>query len=225
MSQPAPTANCSRSTSLPPAELGQPSNIDGLKADLVYYKCSGAYLAEFSRAIDEANSYVIQRAKNVSKPALVLDIDETSLSNWEEIQADDFGFIPEGSCDGLPKGPCGDDAWERLARATAIEPTLNLFKIASDHNVAVFFITGRKNKFREATEKNLRAAQYIGWTDLLLKPDNDTSTVQQFKTAMRKQIEDKGYTIIANVGDQYSDLNGGHAERTFKVPNPFYFIP
>jgi len=27
------------------------------------------------------------------------------------------------------------------------------------------------------------------------------------------------------VGDQLSDLSGGHAERTFKVPNPFYFVP
>jgi len=34
-----------------------------------------------------------------------------------------------------------------------------------------------------------------------------------------------GVTIIVNVGDQESDLAGSHAERTFKVPNPFYFVP
>lgn len=46
------------------------------------------------------------------------------------------------------------------------------------------------------------------------------------KTAARIDIESRlGYTIIANIGDQDSDLRGGHAERTFKVPNPFYFIP
>jgi acid phosphatase len=28
--------------------------------------------------------------------------------------------------------------------------------------------------------------------------------------------------IIANMGDQASDLAGGHAEKTFKLPNPFY---
>ena len=32
-------------------------------------------------------------------------------------------------------------------------------------------------------------------------------------------------TIIASVGDQWSDLDGGYAERVFKLPNPFYFIP
>jgi hypothetical protein len=28
-----------------------------------------------------------------------------------------------------------------------------------------------------------------------------------------------------NIGDQMSDLDGGFAERTYKLPNPFYFIP
>ena len=72
---------------------------------------------------------------------------------------------------------------------------------------------------------NLKAAGYEGWTDLFLKQPDDKSSVREFKTASRKQIEDGSFTIIANVGDQYSDLAGGHAERTFKVPNPFYFIP
>jgi hypothetical protein len=34
-----------------------------------------------------------------------------------------------------------------------------------------------------------------------------------------------GFVIIASIGDQWSDLEGGHAERVFKVPNPFYLIP
>lgn len=34
-----------------------------------------------------------------------------------------------------------------------------------------------------------------------------------------------GFRIIVNVGDQESDLAGGHAERAFKLPNPFYIIP
>ena len=39
-----------------------------------------------------------------------------------------------------------------------------------------------------------------------------------------RRIERRGYTILANVGDQRSDLAGGHARRAFKLPNPFYFI-
>jgi acid phosphatase len=36
--------------------------------------------------------------------------------------------------------------------------------------------------------------------------------------------ERAGRTIIANIGDQMSDLNGGYAERTFKLADPFYLI-
>jgi hypothetical protein len=42
----------------------------------------------------------------------------------------------------------------------------------------------------------------------------------------RKKLVDQGYTIIVNVvGDQMSDLDGEFAERTYKLPNPFYFVP
>ena len=44
-------------------------------------------------------------------------------------------------------------------------------------------------------------------------------------TDSTKAIEAQGYDIVANVGDQYSDLAGGHADRAFKLPNPFYFLP
>jgi hypothetical protein len=44
-------------------------------------------------------------------------------------------------------------------------------------------------------------------------------------SARREEIEDKGYKIIANMCDQQSVLDGGFAEKTFRAPNPFYFIP
>ena len=46
-----------------------------------------------------------------------------------------------------------------------------------------------------------------------------------FKSGERAALEGQGYRILANVGDQESDLAGGHADRSFKLPNPFYFIP
>ena len=38
-------------------------------------------------------------------------------------------------------------------------------------------------------------------------------------------IESQGSDIVANFGDQFSDLNGGFADRTFKVPHPMYYLP
>jgi hypothetical protein len=50
-------------------------------------------------------------------------------------------------------------------------------------------------------------------------------TTVHYKSATRAHIEALGYDIVANFGDQYSDFAGGHADRTFKMPNPNYFLP
>jgi hypothetical protein len=50
-------------------------------------------------------------------------------------------------------------------------------------------------------------------------------SASDFKAPQRADIEGQGYTIIANMGDQPSDLDGGFAERTYLLPNPFYRIP
>jgi hypothetical protein len=52
-----------------------------------------------------------------------------------------------------------------------------------------------------------------------------TCTTTQYKSLTRQHIESLGYDIVANFGDQFSDLNGGFADRTFKMPNPMYFLP
>ncbi len=54
---------------------------------------------------------------------------------------------------------------------------------------------------------------------------NGSCTTIHYKSATRAHIQSLGYEIVANFGDQYSDLEGGHADRTFKLPNPNYFLP
>ena len=50
-------------------------------------------------------------------------------------------------------------------------------------------------------------------------------TTDHYKAATRGYIESLGYEIVANFGDQYSDFSGGFEDRTFKMPNPNYFLP
>jgi hypothetical protein len=45
------------------------------------------------------------------------------------------------------------------------------------------------------------------------------------KPQERHDVERKGYRIVLNIGDQASDLAGCCAEKTFKLPNPFYLVP
>jgi len=48
----------------------------------------------------------------------------------------------------------------------------------------------------------------------------------QYKSGTRAYIQDTlGYDIVADFGDQFSDLLGGYADRTFKMPNPNYYLP
>jgi predicted secreted acid phosphatase len=207
----------------PDSRGGPQPNLGLVKADLLAYG-NGAYANEVATMALAAEAYVVARAPQVRNPALVLDIDETSLSNWEQLVANDFGYFAQGGCDFLPKGPCGALKWDELGRATAIAPTLHLFDAAQHAGVKVFFITGRHEAERAWTERNLARVGYHDWQQLVMKPDGMDATAATYKTAARAEIESKGFTIIANVGDQQSDLDGGHAQRIFKLPNPFYFI-
>jgi predicted secreted acid phosphatase len=219
-----------------PLSISQPLNIDLIKQQLVQYRCT-RYDAEVAAVLADAQKWVRIRAPQVSNPAIVLDIDETSLSNWTRIVRDDFAYIANGSCDLKPGDPCGDLAWQQSAQAPALQPTLDLFSFAKCGSaqapqnctkVAVFFVTGRyqRDGAQAWTERNLSNAGYRGWDGLYMRdPATEGRPVSEHKTKAREDIESHGFTIIANVGDQESDLAGGHAERTFKIPNPFYFIP
>ena len=50
-------------------------------------------------------------------------------------------------------------------------------------------------------------------------------TTIHYRSAARAHIKSVGYHIVASFGDQFSDLSGGFADRTFKMPNPNYFLP
>jgi putative acid phosphatase of HAD superfamily subfamily IIIB len=210
---PAGASDCPPETQVRvPQPPPPPLNIDKVKEVLLAYQ-AGDYDGDVAAVFAAA-------------PALVLDIDETSLSNWANLKANNFGFIADGACDRLPTGPCGFRAWILQGVAPVVKPALDLFNAAKVKGVAVFFITGRRDSERQATLLNLDRAGFEGWEKLVTRPDNDAhATVQAFKTEQRRKVEDAGYKIIATVGDQQSDLEGGSAECGFKVPNPFYFIP
>ena len=65
-----------------------------------------------------------------------------------------------------------------------------------------------------------------GYTALIMPAQGaHYDSAADFKGPQRELIEAQGYTIVANIGDQPSDLEGGFALETFKLPNPFYRIP
>jgi predicted secreted acid phosphatase len=200
-------------------------NVGQAKLAARAYYGDGRYDADFAKVAADATAYLEQRAPRVARPAIVFDIDDTALSTWPNIEANDFGYIAEGPCELLPKGPCGSVAFEDAAGMKPLLPTLALYRRARELGVDVFFVTGRREARRAGSERNLKLAGYDGWTRVVLKPNDWKNPTGDFKAKARAAIEAEGYTIVVNIGDQESDLAGGHAERGFKLPNPFYFIP
>ena len=206
------------------ASAGAVPRLYDTQARLEQYISSGEYDREFARVVASAQAYMETRARLVSKPAIVLDIDETSLSNWPAYRMNGWSRITSGPCD-LKQGPCGIRAWQAMAGSKPLAPTLELAQKADALGVAVFFITGRPPELRDATERNLREAGYRPAGVVLLPEGASFKSAADFKAPERKKIAEKGYTIILNMGDQESDLRGSYAEKTFKLPNPVYFLP
>lgn len=195
----------------------EPKNIALYKTKLMQYHDSGAYQQDEASVIAQAIAYLKTRIATPSaKPlAIVLDIDETSLSNYQDMLTLDFG----GTLADITRA-------ENKGKDPAIKPTLELYQFAKAHNVAVFFITGRTEDARAATIKNLQAAGYTNWNGLILKsPNYHKKSASVYKTEARKALAAQGYDIVLNIGDQNSDLVGGYADKTLKLPNPYYFIP
>jgi predicted secreted acid phosphatase len=187
-------------------------------AQIRQYRDSGDWAKAVGKQATKAKAWLAQRthARHApKKPALVLDIDETSLDNYPCL--DQKG--------GIPYNP-GVNAGCILAYdAPAVKPIRSLFKRAQALKVAVFFITGRPEALRDGTLANLKAAGYTGKYELVLRGDDHNDSVIPFKSGARKRIQKRGFDIVAGVGDQQSDLKGGYSERTYKLPNLIYLTP
>jgi predicted secreted acid phosphatase len=178
--------------------------------EIVAYHDSGEWRADTGRATRKAR-HVLARHLDDAHPAIVLDVDDTSLSNYACLKAVDFD---RAAADCVS------------ADLPAIAQTRRLYRYARRHHVTVFFVTGRRANARSATLANLRRAGYTGRLRLKLRPNRERAgTHDGWKARTRRAITRRGYRIVVNLGDQRSDLDGGHALRAIKLPNPMYVIP
>lgn len=199
----------------------EPENLHKAKQAVILYHNSGEYDVDQKEVAQSAISFLAHRvSENLKLPepeklAIVFDIDETSLSNYKILLSLDFAYHSHVLLTELEQV---DDP--------AINPTLKLYQFAKEKDVSIFFITGRPEKLRLDTEANLKLVGYTEWNKVFLKPDDyDKKSVIPYKSGARKSIEEEGYHIVVNIGDQWSDLAGGHSERVFKMPNPYYYVP
>lgn len=108
-----------------------------------------------------------------------------------------------------------------MCNLPAVAATLDFYNFAKKNHVAVFLLSARKDHLTNLTIKNLHDAGYSNWDGLYLRPASyKQKSFLNFKINHRKALVNNGYDIVVNLGDQDSDLNGGYAEKIFRLPNP-----
>jgi predicted secreted acid phosphatase len=217
-------------------------NIDSVKSTIrAYYnapggiadKSSSPYITQM-KAIEAAQWAYLDAARDAAhaahrKPALVFDADDTTLWTYDmEDSAMHFNF-----------DPALQNTWVMEGRFPATPGMVSFVNQARKRGFAIFGITGRRHAQEDATLANLDVVGYKPFKDknFFTKWDGaDTNkpayvtcvaacTTVEFKANTRKYIESQGYEIVLNVGDQWSDLQGGYADRSLKLPNPTYYLP
>ncbi|OWM81602.1 hypothetical protein CDL15_Pgr007640 [Punica granatum] len=185
------------------------------------YMMGGQYEKDLELIMDQVLSYAnsIDVAKD-GMDAWILDIDDTCISNVLYYKEKRYG------CD--PFDVAGFKSWATKGQCPAIRPVLRLFNKLINGGFKVILLTGRDNEtLGQCTINNVQSQGFVGYERLVMRTAAyKGQSAATYKSEIRRQLVEEGYRIWGNVGDQWSDLQGDFpGNRTFKLPNPMYFVP
>jgi predicted secreted acid phosphatase len=184
--------------------LTTPDQLRAMKAS--YEKDITRRYGEATRTLDA------QLRRHPKKPTVVMDIDETTLSNWNCFDAADFDLSALVTC--VVQG-----------KSVAFPAAKAFIKHARAKHVAIAFITGTPQAACALRKKNLIAQGIKLPFTITCRPASDTrATVTPYKSAARRALVKKGVTIVLNIGDQQSDLDGCCENKVQRLNNPIYII-
>ncbi|XP_051138319.1 acid phosphatase 1-like [Andrographis paniculata] len=185
------------------------------------YMLSGkGYDMDVGRVSDDAGAFA--RSVNLTgdgKDVWIFDVDETLLSNLPYYARHGFGSEKFDSKK--------FDEWVESGAAASIKASLKLYEEVLNLGFVVILLTGRSEGHRNITVDNLLQAGFHHWTKLIMRSTEDHGkTAVEFKSIKRNELVEEGFRILGNSGDQWSDLLGSAmSQRSFKLPNPMYYIP
>ena len=241
------------------------------------------YANEARSVADKGDNWLAARSK-VANKAIVLDVDDTTLTTWNYELYSNWDFNPTTNAIfvGLTQinpTPAPPTFTGNMFPATP--GMVNMVSHAKALGYSIFWITGRGDSQHQATIANLVSDSAAGLQDILTvslsgktvpeidagyplptgintghggftdglftkppvgsypayldtpefcgpfihaTPAASCPTIQ-YKSGTRAYIESQGYDIVADFGDQFSDLLGGFADKTIKMPNPNYYLP
>jgi predicted secreted acid phosphatase len=215
---------------------------------------AGNYANEARRVAKQGDNWLDARSK-VRKRAIVLDVDDTTLATWNYELYSNWDFNPTtngmfvnnewfpavpGMVDMVSKARSRGYAIFFLTGRPQSQEAATLANLTSgDWDGAVTDPPSVDAGYpsptpASATEDGLFTKPPVGsYPDYLNKPEfcadaiaaNASCPTIRYKSGVRAHIEALGWNIVGNFGDQFSDLKGGFADKTFKMPNPNYFLP
>lgn len=192
----------------------EPANLGIAKQQVISYFKSGSYMHQIEKIAQEIRKYIAHQGPFLDHQAIVFDFDDTLISTWPETEKNDFGYNKEIA-----------SSWEEKNRFSPLLPIQKAYHDAQRAGLKIIIITARAEHMRPVVMENLNFAGYANWYRLILRPSAyDSRSRKRFKQNMRKELEESGLEIVINVGDQLSDLAGGHAIKSFKLPNPAYYV-
>ena len=188
-------------------------NLSVAREEVKQYYESGKFDEELDAVIDDAKEKF--NKVNVRKnSAVIFDVDETALDNYELAEMMGFGYVYEMN-----------KKWNAEMKAPAIKPVKELYDFLLSRGAKIIFLTGRNFPEYEVTYENLRKAGYTVFDTLITQiGDEKKMKAREFKSSKRVWLTENGYEIVGTVGDQWSDLEGEYHGIQVKIPNYLYLI-
>jgi predicted secreted acid phosphatase len=231
--------------------------------------------ANEARSVASKGINWLKKNRTVANRAIVLDVDDTTLTTWNYELYSNWDFNPATNAQFV--GLTGTTFTGNMFPATP--GMVDLVNQAKGYGYAIFWITGRGDSQHAATVANLQNDSAAGLSNIdtvtlngktipeadagyqaptpidtghggftdglftkpaigsypayLNKPEfcgpaitaGASCATIPYKSGTRAYIESQGYDIVGDFGDQFSDLLGGFADKTFKMPNPNYYLP
>lgn len=188
-------------------------NISTARERVIEYYEGGQYDKELDEILESAKKN-FSKVKIESNSAVIFDVDDTALLNYEISKKLGFGYVHDTI-----------QEWVLSAKLPAIPQMLELYNHLKNRQVKLIFLTGRKDFEYDATFKNLVEQGYTDFDTLIVRSKDEYKLpAVEFKSSVREKLTISGYKIIGSVGDQRSDLEGTFAGIVVKVPNYLYEV-
>lgn len=190
-------------------------NLSAAKQQVARYYNSGEYVDDLNSVVNSAQKLFARYNPLPINAAVTFDIDDTALSTYLLSKEFNFGYHKKQFHELMNHGAL-----------PPIIPVLNLYNYLKNLGIKIIFVTGRNENLYMSTYKNLINAGFKDFELLILRPpETKNMGFAEYKNWVRKELTNRGYTIIGSVGDQEGDISGNDAGNIrVKLPNYIYTL-